>query len=328
MTLAMIPGGAMASVGSGSSAAPMTFSPGPGMSAAMPSPLQSALLVQKKKKKKKKKRSSAGTLTPEKATPKRDAIRAAVESDVAAENWEAAADETESNAELLGDPVTYHEAAEFRYRQAEADRDVAAAEAAIEMAVVTLDILHFYAEVDAGTAVSEWQPIDPSTASSLMGATEDLIDRCEALIEEIEAEQTAGPARKATSDEGKKKRERKPGTLMIALGSAFTAVGVGGLSMVAAGTVISSQKQTEVEGLMLPEDQLQVDELDKEGSQANLIAIIGGGVAVAGLAVGVPLIIVGVRKRKRSGDVPASARLKVVPRASKRFTGVALHGRF
>lgn len=332
MTFATIPGSALAS-GFGAAAAHLVpgQAPGPGLHSAVSAPnMTVAALMAKKKKKKKRKRSSSGTLTPEKAEPKRDAIRAAVAEDVAAERWGAAADETEDNAALLGDPISFKEAAGFRYKQAEADRDISAAKAAIETATVALDLMHFYQSVGAGEAVSEWQPIAPSQAGSLIVETEQLIADCESLIEEIEAEQEAAGVAVASDDDGKKKkkRQRKPGTVMIALGSVFTAVGAGGLSMVAAGTVISSQKQTEVEGLTLPQDQPQVDQLDKEGSQANLIAFIGGGVALAGLAVGVPLIAVGVRKRKRGGDVPANARLRVVPTMTKRFGGVSLHGRF
>src|SRR5690606_14731534 len=105
------------------------------------------------------------------------------------------------------------------------------------------------------------------------------------------------------------------------------AVGVGGLSMVAAGTAISARRQKEVEDLMLPMDQAEVDRLDAEGSKANNIAYIGAGVAVAGLAVGIPLLVVGVMRRKK-GNPPASASVQVVPAMSRRFGGVALQGRF
>ena len=294
----------------------------PGLSAAIPGAVNSALLAKKKKKRKK-----SGGLTPETAEPKREAIRAAVEADVAAGRWGAAAEETANNAALLGDPLTFQEAGEYYYKQAEADRDIDAANEAIEVGRTTLDILHFYVAVDAGEAHSDWKPIDPSTASSLISDAEDLIERSEALSEEIEAEQedsgVAGPV-----DSGKKKREPKPGIGLIAGGSVLTAVGVGGISMVAAGMVISNQKQNEVESLILPQDQAEVERLDEEGAQANLIAYIGAGVAVAGLAAGVPMIAIGARKRKRAGSGSESAKVQLVPSVSRRFSGVALHGRF
>lgn len=324
VSLAMVPGMAVAS---GASASGGSTAPSTGFAAAVPGAWTQALVVAKKKKKTRAK--PAGTLTPEAAEPKREAIRSAVEGKVSSEDWEGAADETEENAILLGDPITYQEAAEFRYQQAQADRDIAAANEAIEMATVALDILHFYEDVSAGEAVSEWQPIAPEAAGSFVSDTESIIERSEELIAEIEAEQessdggTAAPAAKK-----KRKREKKPGIALIAIGSAFSAIGAGGLSMVAAGTVISTQKQKEVESLTLPDDQAEVDRLDEEGSRANLIAYVGAGVAVAGLAVGVPLIVVGVMKRKKAGNPPASAKVRVVPAVSRSFGGVALQGRF
>ncbi|MCA9655542.1 MAG: hypothetical protein H6712_21095 [Myxococcales bacterium] len=322
VSLAMVPGAALAS-GSSATGGVIASPTGAGFAGAVPG----ALLLAKKKKKSTK--APSGTLTPEAAEPKREAIRAAVSSDVTAENWKAAADETESNAILLGDPITYQEAAEYRYNQAKADRDIDAANDAIEMARVALDIMHFYESVAADEAYSEWQPIAPAAAGSYISDAEAIIENAEELIAEIEAEREAGgDGGPAPAVKEKRKREKKPGVALIAIGSAFTAIGAGGLSMVAAGTVISSQKQKEVESLVLPDDQAEVERLDEEGSKANLIAYIGAGVAVAGLAVGVPLIVVGVMKRKKGGSPPAAAKLRVVPAMSRSFGGVTLQGRF
>ncbi len=300
-----------------------------GVAAAVPGASASAWLAAKKKKK----GSSSGGLTPTAAEPKREAIRAAVADDVAGERWEAAADKTESNAAQLGDPLSFRDAANYRLSQAKADRDIDAAKAAIETANIALDILHYYDAVSDGEAESEWQPIEPSSASSMVSEVEGIVERAESLITEIEAEQAAGSSEGAagSADKGKKKkRERKPGrpgTVLIALGAAFTGIGVAGVSMVVAGTVISAGKQKEVEKLVLPMDQAEVDRLDEEGSKANNIAYIGAGVAVVGLAVGVPLIVVGVMRRKK-GNPGAAAQLRVAPAISRSFGGVALHGRF
>jgi hypothetical protein len=296
------------------------------VAAVVPGAVTRALLLAKKKK-------SSGGLTPAAAEPKREAIRAAVADDVSNEKWEAAADTTESNAAQLGDPLSYRDAADYRLKQAEADRDIDAANAAIETARVALDILHYYDAVASGEAESEWQPIDPSSASSMISEVEGIVERAESLITEIEAEQAAGDGDGGDASPGgktKKKRDRKPGkpgTLLIGLGAAFTAIGVGGVSLVIAGTVISAGKQKEVEDLTLPADQARVDELDAEGSRANNLAYIGAGVAVVGLAVGVPLIVVGVMRRKK-GSPSGAAQLRVAPAISRSFGGVSLHGRF
>lgn len=302
---------------------------GSGVAAAVPGAVAQALVLAKKKKKKRSKPS--GGLTPADAEPKREAIRAAVAEDVEAERWKEAADETESNAALLGDPLTFKDAAGYRLEQAKVDRDIEAANAAIETANVALDILYYYDAVDEGTVESEWRPIEPASASSLVFEVQEIVEEAQTLIEEIEAEQEAdesGDGAATPAGKTKKKRTKKPGLALIALGSGFSAVGVAGLSMVIAGTVISTGKQKDVEGLTLPEDQVEVDRLDEEGNRANRIAYIGAGVAAVGLAVGVPLIVVGVMRRKKAGGSSDSAQLRVAPAVSRGFGGVALHGRF
>jgi hypothetical protein len=240
----------------GIAAATTVTSGATGVAAAVPGVVTQALLLAKKKKS-----SSSGGLTPAAAEPKREAIRAAVADDVKNEKWEAAADTTQSNAAQLGDPLSYRDAADYRLKQAAAARDIDAANAAIETARIALDILHYYDAVASGEVESEWQPIDPSSASSMISEVEGIVERAETLITEIEAEQAAGDGgggAAAPAGKTKKKRDKKPakpGTVLIALGAAFTAIGVGGVSLVIAGTVISASKQKEVEGLTLPQDQ-------------------------------------------------------------------------
>jgi hypothetical protein len=332
VSITMVPTMAVASAGAGGSVHLTTVPAATGMAAAVPGAVSHALYMAKKKKK-----SSGGggggSLTPQAAEGKREAIRAAVADDVAAEKWRDAADTTEDNAAQLGDPLSFRDAAQHRLAQARKDRDIDAANAAIETAKVALDILHYYDAVASGEVESEWQPIDPSSASSMISEVEGLVDEAEELITEIEAEQAAtgdGDGGASPAGKTKKKRDRgkaKPGTLFIALGSVFTAVGAGGLSLAVAGLVMSSSKQKQVEELTLPQDQDRVDELDAEGSRANLLAYVGAGVAVAGLAVGVPLIVVGVKRRKQ-GNPGSSASLRVTPALSRGFGGVSLTGRF
>lgn len=303
---------------------------GTGVAAATPAAWTQALLWAKKKKKKKK---GAGGLTPEAAQTKRQAIVDAVASDVEAENWEAAADETENNAALLGDPVSYQQAAEYRLRQAEADRDIDAANTAIATATVALDIFHFYDAVDSGDATSQWLVVAPSDASSGISAAEDIISRAESLIEEIEAEQEDdGLGIGGSTDDGKKKKKKrgkaKPGTILIGVGAGVAALGLGGLGVGIAGIVISGQRQEEVDGLTLPEDQARVDELDEEGARANTMGVVGmvtGGVLLLG---GVALVAVGAIRRKKGGGGGETARLRVAPALSRGFGGMTVQGRF
>lgn len=326
VSITLVP--SMAFAGAGGPAHLSTMPAASGVAAAVPGAVSQALMMAKKKKS-----GGGGGLTPADAESKREAIRAAVAEDVKAERWSDAADTTEDNAAQLGDPLSFRDAAQHRLAQARKDRDIDAAKAAIETAKVSLDILHYYDAVASGEVESEWQPIEPSSASSMISEVEGIVDEAEELIAEIEAEQAAsetGDGGKTPAGKTKKKRDRKPGqpgTLFIALGAAFTAVGVGGVSLAVAGLVISSSKQKEVEKLTLPQDQDRVDELDKEGSRANLLSYVGAGVAVAGLAVGVPLLVVGVMRRK-NGNPGSSAQLRVTPAVSRGFGGMALSGRF
>lgn len=328
VSITMVP--TMAFAGAGGSGYLTPTPAASAMAAAVPGAVSQALyqLFMAKKKK-----SSGGGLTPADAETKREAIRAAVAEDVKAEKWGDAADTTEDNAAQLGDPLSFRDAAQHRLAQARKDRDIDAANAAIETAKIALDILHYYDAVASGEVESEWQPIEPSSASGMISEVEGIVDEAEELIAEIEAEQAAGEAGDGgatPAGKTKKKRDRKPaqpGTLFIALGAAFTAVGAGGLSLAVAGLVISSSKQKEVEKLTLPMDQDRVDQLDEEGSRANLLSYVGAGVAVAGLAVGVPLLVVGVMRRKK-GNPGSSAQLQVTPSMSRGFGGVALSGRF
>lgn len=328
VSVSMVPTVAVAS-GPSAMSGLRTTPTGTGVAAATPVAWTQALLWAKKKKKKKK-----GGLTPEAAQSKRQAIVDAVAGDVESENWEAAADETENNASLLGDPVSYQQAAEYRLRQAEADRDIDAANAAIETATVALDIFHFYDAVDSGDATSQWLVIAPSDASSGISAAEDIISRAESLIEEIEAEQEDdGLGVGGSTDDGKKKKKKrgkaKPGTILIGVGAGVAALGLGGLGVGIAGIVISGQRQDEVDELMLPEDQARVDELDEEGARANTMGLVGmitGGVLLLG---GVTLVAVGaVRRKKAGGGGGETARLRFAPALSRGFGGMTVQGRF
>lgn len=305
-------------------------SPVPGSLSAGAAPL--ALFKKKKKRKKKKKAKPEPGLSPEAAETKRQAIRDAAASDREAGNLGAAADTLEENAAQLGDPVTMKEAGAVRLEQARADRSIEQAEASIATTTVALDMLHFYDAVAAGSVESRWLVIDPSTASGLVSEAEAQIAEAEALIEEIEAENEAPEAVAAADKPAKKKKKKrgkaKPGTGFLVGGSIATAVGLGGAGLAMAGLFQSQAAQDEVEGLGGdPANQPRIDELDDEGARANQMAYIGIGVAAAGLAIGIPLIIVGAKKRREAGP-SANASVRVAPMVAGRVQGLAVAGRF
>lgn len=287
-------------------------------------------LVAKKKKPKTDDAPPPPGITPEAAEPKRQAIRDAVNSAKIAEDHDAVADGLERNAAELGDPVTMLEAARARLDAAKAKKNKGDAEAAIETARRALDMAHFYAAVEAGEAPGDWLVIDPSDASELVGEGEAVVADAEAYLEELEKADVPPPP--TPGRDKRAKRERKPGTGMIAGGSALMVVGAGGLGMVVAGVVIGARKQNEVEKFEDDSANPEVEDLDAAGKQANLVAFIGAGVAVVGIAVGLPLIVVGAKKRKASGNPPATARARdtwrVAPAISARGAGFGLSGRF
>ena len=292
-----------------------------------------ALFKKKKKKKKKKKAKPEPGLTPEQADAKRQAIRDAAASDLDAGNLDSAASTLEENAGMLGDPVTMKEAGAVRLDLAREERSIEQAEASIATTTVALDILHFYDSVAAGDASSRWLVIDPASASSMISEAEAQISEAEALIEEIEAEQEEDqPVASADGKKKKKKKKKrgkmKPGTGFLIGGSVATAVGAGGVGLAMAGLFQSRSAQNEVEDLGNdPANQPRIDELDKEGAKANQLAYIGIGVAAVGLAVGIPLIIVGAKKRKEAGP-SSNASVRVAPMVAGRTQGVAIAGRF
>lgn len=294
------------------------------------------VLWAKKKKKKKSTASGDGAgLSPESAETKRQAIRDAVSGARQSGDLEKVAEDLESNAAILGDPVTFIEAADTRLELADEERSIDEAERAIETSRVALDILHFYERVGSGEVHTDWRVIDPSDAGTLISQAEGQIARAEALIEAIEREQEVGeeaPIAAAPTDTPKKRKKKKrgkaaPGSGLIAGGSVFIALGAAGAGLGIAGLAISASKQKEVEKLMLPDDQEEVDRLDQEGHNANLMGWVGLGAAAVGLAVGVPLLVVGVNRRKGSSATPANA-LRVAPAIGGDHAGLVISGRF
>ncbi|MBX7078916.1 MAG: hypothetical protein K1X88_06985 [Nannocystaceae bacterium] len=305
--------------------------------------LPAMMMLAKKKKKPAAEESAPGpSLTPEAAEAKRKEIRDGVAGAKESGDFAAVADGLQGSAEELGDPVTMLEAGEARLEQAKKDRDADAAQAAIETTRVALDMLHFYAAVDAGAASSDWLVIAPADAGGLIEQADAQIEAAEALIKEIEAEKTqAAGGTVAAADDKKKKRKRKKrakgdgpaeGTGFIAAGSIFTVIGIGGAGMGVGGLAVSSSKQKEVEKHMMGDP--EVADLDKAGKRANILGYAGLGVAVVGLAVGLPLIIVGAKKRKAGKSTPSAAARaserawSIAPSFGRGGTGLVVQGRF
>jgi hypothetical protein len=224
------------------------------------------------------------------------------------------------------------ESGALRLEDARKQRSIEQAEASIATTTVALDILHFYDGVASGEAESRWLVIAPGSAAGMISEAEAQITEAEELIAEIEAEQAPESEAVASKDKpAKKKKKRgkaKPGTGFLIGGSVATAVGLGGVGLAVAGLLQSGSAQDEVEGLGGdPANQPRIDELDEEGARGNMFGYVGIGVAAAGLAIGIPLIIVGAKKRKEAGP-SSNASVRVAPLVAGRIQGVAVSGRF
>lgn len=279
---------------------------------------------------------TAAMLSAERAGEKRQAILESVEDDRAEGRYQEVAESLERDGGALGDPETLLEAGAAWMQAAEQSSDVEQAERAEQVTLTAIDILYFYRDVGEGKVRSRWTVIEPQRATALLSRAESQLEDAQALIENIRnpppksaAKREAGPGNaKKKRDRKRKPRERgeaRPGTGMIAAGSVMTAIAAGGAALSIAGLLISRQKQNEVETQDPDEDLERIGELDEEGKRANLYAYVGLGIAGAALAVGIPLLVLGVKKRKAGSS---SASLRVTPRVSASHQGVWISGRF
>jgi hypothetical protein len=229
-------------------------------------------------------------------------------------------------AEEQGDPELFLSASERLREHAEAEADEDLALDAAALAEVAHDIALYLAD-ERRYGATDWRPVTREHAWELVDrakqAAEDARELAATIVREREAAAAAAALAEEPSDEP---RERKPGTGLIAGGAAMLTIGVGGVAMIGAGLAMGSARQREAEALDLPAEQARLDELDREGARANMIAYIGIAVAGVGLATGIALIVVGAKKRKAEPNESAS--LRAAPWFGRDAAGLSLGGRF
>jgi hypothetical protein len=222
----------------------------------------------------------------------------------------------------LKDPVLIVDAGESWRAHARSQRSIEAAQTAIVQTSVALDMLFFLRD---GATSSTWQPVAPHHLVPLIERAQTVVDDAQALIAEIEAEQQrAAAAANAPVEAPRKRGPAKPGTGLIAGGSAALVIGLGGAGLAAAGLVLGVNAQTDVEDPLVYEPEHSAAQA--RGRTANMLAGVGIGVGVVGIGVGVALIVKGVKQRKQAG--PTSASLLPVPLISRNGAGLGLSGRF
>lgn len=233
----------------------------------------------------------------------------------------------------LADPVLIIDAAEAWREHAAKQRSIAAAQTAIDRVQLALDMLFFLRD-SAGSA--SWQPVAPEYLSVLIERAQSVVTDAGSLVAEIEAEQLAAAqaaAEPAAEPIDNKRGPAKPGTGLIAGGSAALVLGLGGAGLGVAGLALGANAQTDVEDPTVYEPEHSAAQA--RGRTGNTLAGVGLAVAIVGVSVGAALIVLGRNKRKPNERKPApdqaSAQLSpLLDFSGHRFSGAGLsvRGRF
>jgi F0F1-type ATP synthase membrane subunit c/vacuolar-type H+-ATPase subunit K len=210
-------------------------------------------------------------------------------------------------ADEFGDPELFLSAAELAQQEAESSRDLELAQLSVTLALTAQDISSYLAD-ERNYGATDWRPVTRDRAAQISLQAQVVADSSRALVREIEAERAAAEAeaerlRNAPVDEP---RTRRPGTGLIAGGSVALVLAGGGIGMLTAGLVSGQARQREAESLMLPAELDRLEQLDSQGATSNALAYAGGAVAGVGIAVGVALIAVGIKRRKAEPSATAT----------------------
>jgi hypothetical protein len=231
----------------------------------------------------------------------------------------------------LGDPELFLSAATLAHDEAKSSRDLELAQLAAGLAGTAADISLYLADASNYDA-TDWRPVTRERAEQLATQARALVTQATELAREIEDERAAAEAeadrlRNAPADEPKK--TRRPGTGLIAGGSVALVIGAAGIGMLTAGLVTGQAHQREANSLMLPAELDRLEQLDRMGSTSNALAYAGGAVAGVGVAVGIALIVVGIKRRNAAPSTLAVAPTWLVGGWLDRSSGgLALRGRF
>jgi hypothetical protein len=267
-----------------------------------------------------------GDITPDSANSARFGVEQQGKQLTDGGSFEEAAELYWTEGVRLKDPVLIVDSAEAFRDQAAAERSIDAARKAIERVAPALDMLYYLRD---GSPSAAWQPVASEHLATVISRAEALITDAETLIAAIEEEQRkAAEAATVSSDSEQPKRERgkaKPGTILIAAGSAVTVVGLGLAGLGAVGLARGATAQSEVEDPLIYEPEHGAAE--DRGKQANVLAGVGFALAGVGVGAGVALIVLGLKKRKQAGSAGA-AEATLMPVWLGDGAGLGVAGRF
>lgn len=224
--------------------------------------------------------------------------------------------EFDNAAAEFGDPVLYLDAGEAYLEAGRTSRNPELAEASIERAKISLDILYFHLD---SAADENFRLVESSEVPTLIVRAQTLIEDAEALIEEIEAEQAAedAPAQTAADEP----EAKNPGRVAKIAGGALIGAGVAMLGVGGVGLALGARHQQTAEHSTVYGE--EYDAVAAKGERANLLAYIGipTGLVLAG--AGVAVLVIAGKKGKKGGDT-----YSVVPTFDRYGSGVAVSGRF
>lgn len=259
-------------------------------------------------------------VTPSDAATKRAA--AEVRGNALAKSGEsiAAGIEFDNAAAELGDPVLYLDAGEAYLTGGEKSRNKELAEASIERARISLDILYFHLD---SSADKNFRLVEATEIPALIVRAQELVEDSELLIEEIEAEEAAAAAK--PEKEGAPPPKRKTGRAAKITGAVFIGAGAVALGIGAAGIALGVRHQQTAEHSTVYG--AEYDEVAEKGERANLLAFVGVPTGLVLAGVGVTVLVLTskkYKKKKRKKDKKYS----VVPTFERHGTGMAISGRF
>ncbi len=278
-------------------------------------------------------------VTPAQASSARKPVQERADGLLKAGNAESAGDALSEEAGKRSDPILYLDAAEAYKAAGVEDKSKTHLESAIERARIGLDILYFLQDPRADP---DWQVVDSGDISGEISRGEKIIESSEQAIVDLD-KKVEGPASADEPDKEKKKRKKAPkdGRGFIAAGSVLTLVGVGGLGLMGFGLASAAGAQKDIDALAeklkngeidQPTFDMDKTDIDGKGKRGNTLTYAGVAMGVVGLAAGIALIVVGVKKRKKyraeNGSGEADSTAMLVPAVGRDHVGLVLTGRF
>lgn len=163
---------------------------------------------------------------------------------------------------------------------------------------------------------SRWTPVESAQLATYAASAAALLHEIEGRIEEIRRKRSE--ALRATNEPSE-----KTGKGSLASGAVLTSIGISGAALGLTGALLGRQAQKKIDDPSIYGSTW--DEWNTKGRNANLMALVGAGAAVAGLAIGIPLIVSGTKAKRRAGQRESAATsLRIAPQPQ----GLVVMGRF